>query len=269
MFTVGNKNLVPEEADTLGVGAVIQPSWLPGFSASADYWDFQMEGAIGTVSATNTLNLCFSGVRPDLCANITRNAAGILQSVTVGNVNLSERNIRGLDYEASYRTDLGFAPGSISIHANATNYLEDFSQSPVTEPLDTAGEITGAVKWRYTGSITYTLNPLTTSLTVRGHSGGAISNTYVVCTSACPLSTTRNPTINRNDAPSIFYLDWSANYELEIAGRETTAFVNIRNLENKPHPDYLATNANFNNGNISTAYDVDGRVYRIGLRFRM
>ena len=105
--------MVPEEADTLGVGAVIQPSWLPGFSASADYWDIKMSGAIGTVSVANTLNLCFNGVRPDLCANIVRNAAGVLQSVTVGNVNLSERNIRGLDYEASYSRELGFAPGTI------------------------------------------------------------------------------------------------------------------------------------------------------------
>ena len=91
----------------------------------------------------------------------------------------------------------------------------------------------------------------------------------MACTTGCPASTARHPTINKNDAPAIFYLDWAANYDLEIAGHESTAFLNIRNLENKPHPRGLAVSANFNNGNIATAYDVDGRVYRVGLRFRM
>jgi len=269
VFTRGNTDLVPEKADTLGLGAVVRPSFLPGFTASVDYWDIQMKEAIDTISATNVLNLCFDGSRPDLCQFIERNAAGVLQSVTIGQINLSERNIRGVDYEASYRTDLGFAPGSVSLHANATNYLKDYSESPVIEPLDNVGVITGAVKWRYTGSITYNLEPFTSTLTIRGHSGGKINNRYFECKSACPASTPSLQTVNENDAPGIFYLDFSATYDLNILGRESSVFLNIRNLENKPHPNYINTNANFNNGNIATAYDVDGRVYRIGLRFRM
>ena len=269
MITQGNRNLAPEAADTLGVGAVVKPRLLPGFSASVDYWDINLNDAIEVLSAANVLNLCLAGVRPELCANIGRDNAGVLQGVTVTSVNLSSRNIRGLDYEASYRTDLGFAPGSVGIHVNATNYLEDRAESPVIETLDSVGTITGVTKWRYTGTLAYSLKPFVTSLTVRGHSGGKINATYIECQSACPASPASHPTVNLNHAPSIFYLDWAANFDFNFGTRLTTAFVNIRNLQNKPHPDNFAVTANFNNANVSTAYDVDGRTFRIGMRFSL
>src|SRR6185437_1050958 len=44
--TVGNTNLQPEKADTLGLGVVLQPTFLPGFSASVDYYDISINNAI-------------------------------------------------------------------------------------------------------------------------------------------------------------------------------------------------------------------------------
>ena len=55
----------------------------------------------------------------------------------------------------------------------------------------------------------------------------------------------------------------------DLSELDATAFLNIRNLENKPHPELNVFGSSFGNGALPTAYDVDGRVYRVGLRFKM
>ena len=257
--TKGNPNLVPEEADTLGVGAVFRPSFLPGFTTSVDYWDIQLNDAIDSIGDADIVALCYSGARPELCVNVTRNSAGELTNVVQQVLNLANRNIRGVDYQASYRADLGFAPGSISLDVNATQYLRDIYESPTIVGFDNVGTIGaggsagspgGPPEWRYSAEIAYSLDALTTSLAVRGQTAGIISNTQVECTTACPASTLLATTINNNTAPAVFYLDYAANYKLELGGHETTAFLNVRNLENKPHPAITQ---------IPTVYDIDGR----------
>ena len=69
--------------------------------------------------------------------------------------------------------------------------------------------------------------------------------------------------------PSAFFLDWSLNYDTMIAGDiASTIFVNIKNIENKPQPDPAAYGHQHNTG-AWPEYDSDGRVYRIGLRFKL
>ena len=47
----GNPNLVPEVADTYTVGVVLTPTFLPGFSASVDYFKIKVSGAIQGIGA--------------------------------------------------------------------------------------------------------------------------------------------------------------------------------------------------------------------------
>ena len=44
----GNPNLVPEKADTTGLGVVLQPQFFPGFQASFDYYNIDIDGTIDT-----------------------------------------------------------------------------------------------------------------------------------------------------------------------------------------------------------------------------
>ncbi len=268
MFSEGNLNLKPESADTLGAGVVFQPTGIPGFSVSADYWDIQLKDSIGTVNGQNTVNLCFNGERPDLCQNVFRNSAGVITGITSPYVNLARRHMRGIDFEASYRMDLGFAPGAVALHGNATHSLEDITNSPGTLPNNALDVITGAQKWRYNAQIRYELDRFNTTLAIRGHSGGLFNSSYIACTSACPVSTLANPTVNVNWLPSAFFLDLAMNYDVNMLGRKSTVFLNIRNLENKPQPD-LAVNGHQHNTGGFAQYDTDGRVYRIGLRVAM
>lgn len=55
----GNPNLSEETANTLSLGIVIQPSLLPGFSLTADYWDITIHDAIQSVTAQDIVNGCY------------------------------------------------------------------------------------------------------------------------------------------------------------------------------------------------------------------
>ena len=283
MFTQGNSQLKPESANTLGIGGVYQPMWLDGFSLSVDYWEIQLKDIIGSTSGQNELNFCYNGSRPDLCQYVIRNAAGAITGIVSPFINLASRSKQGIDFEASYRTELGFAPGSIALHGNTTINLEDLQTSPGTQKVDAYDVITGAQKLKYTASIRYDLAPVNTTLSLRGHSGGLINSTYIQCASAsypvpgvtntCPSLTAAQllltPTVNLNRKPSAFFLDWSFNYDTMIAGNiASTIFINIKNIENKPQPDPAAYGHQHNTG-AWPEYDSDGRVYRIGLRFKM
>ena len=106
----GNPDLLPEEADTFTVGAVWTPSFLPRFNLSVDWFDIQVDGAIQTLGALNTLSLCYDQGDADACNRISRNAGGQLW---VGDGNVEDLNINiggfqtsGVDINANYGVDL-------------------------------------------------------------------------------------------------------------------------------------------------------------------
>lgn len=272
--TVGNPNLKPEKADTLGIGVVFTPQFLHGFSASVDYWDINIKDAISSVAASDVLGLCYTNAAPALCANIRR-SNGVLTDVITQNINFAQQHVRGVDVEASYRFDLENAvkglPGSLYLHANFTRYLQDLVDSKVAPARDLVGENSGAnpPTWRTTASVEYKLNGLTTSLTGRAFSSGTQFAYYIQCTSSCPASTAVNPTVNNNYMPGRLYLDLSVMYDFNIGGSRTASiFFNVRNLTDRDPAPSAAGNA-FSNGSNSVLYDVMGRVFRGGVRFKI
>ena len=73
-LATGNLNLRPERADSWNIGGVVSPRFIPGFSASVDYFRIDLEGAIDSLSAQTIINFCFQG-RTDVCAAITQDPA--------------------------------------------------------------------------------------------------------------------------------------------------------------------------------------------------
>ncbi len=106
----GNTALTPEEADTWTVGVVFQPSFVPGFNISVDYFNIEIENLISTIGALNSINACYQNNVAPACALINRNANGQLW-VGDGNVQDLNTNIGGLstsgvDIVANYGMDL-------------------------------------------------------------------------------------------------------------------------------------------------------------------
>ena len=271
-FASGNINLTPEKADTTGIGVVLQPSFIPGLSASVDWWNIDITDAIANVGTANVVRLCFEG-NTQFCPNITR-VNGIITIVATSPFNFAKSLTKGLDFEGSYRFALddlvsGWA-GNVAVHGNMTRYIKDISDDGITVPVDNAGQNGGGAppNWRYSISLSYDADPISMSLTGRAVSAGVYNNSFIECTSGCPVSTTARQTINDNDIPGRFWMDASFSYKFAISEDvEGDAFLNIRNLGNVDPPKlytiYYLQNTN------QQLYDALGRVFRVGMRFKM
>lgn len=157
--TSGNQNLVPEVSDTYSVGIVLkspfQNEWLANLTASLDYYDITLDGAIGQVTNTVAATQCFNAVaNPTFtngnyyCALITRDPS-TGQAVNIGNplLNLGGYSTSGVDFQADWALPLeavGLSPsaGRISLGV-VVNYLDTFriQTLPTSPELEYAGTI--------------------------------------------------------------------------------------------------------------------------------
>jgi len=275
--TVGNPGLKPEVAKTYGVGAIFTPSFVPGLAFSVDYFQINLTGAINTITAQTLVTQCYEQNNAAACAAIsTTGGRGVVTpGLAVTSIELKPTNFvgikaKGIDFEASYRKPVG--PGAMTLRALVTRNLSLYTDNGIDVPTEAAGQNSGSLPdWTYRLTAGYDVGPWGFQLVGRGVSGGVYDNSYIVCSTDCPLSTVANRTVNRNDIAGAIYLDLQVNHSFEVAGAKTTAFLSIRNLldtdpvlvGNGPTgnntPAYPQTNRNL--------YDVLGRVFRVGFRF--
>ncbi|WP_300381463.1 TonB-dependent receptor [Henriciella sp.] len=277
--TSGNLDLDPEEADQWNVGVVVQPRFAPGLRLSADYYEVEINDAIGTVTAQTIVDRCFEG-QQEYCSSIVRGAsaggADVIESIQVSPFNFAFSRARGIDFEAAYSVNLQdiseSLAGDIMIRAMGTHFLENYSDNGIDTPTDTVGQNIGEgpPDFLYRMMLTYTNEALTLNLIGRGISEGVYDNSYVVCTTACPASTIDNRTINRNHIDGAFYIDLAASYDFELGGGYVQPFLKVTNLFNEDPAIVAYGPGGSAYGNSSTnpgLYDTLGRVFRVGARF--
>jgi outer membrane receptor protein involved in Fe transport len=276
--TSGNPKLQPEAADTTGVGVIVKPSFLSGFEASVDYYQIKINDAIFTATAQQYVNECAQGATA-ICSQIIRNGAGVVTQVNVQPVNLAEQTARGVDFEASYNKDLAeIAPdlaGDLGLRVLATHYLANTINTGITAPYNTVGDNSSngtsqlsLPHWRYYASATWNKGPAAVTFVARGISAGEYNTTYIQCTSGCPAYTVAHPTIENNHLPGAIYFDTNISYDLP---GNTQVFLAVDNLMNK-NPPQVAFGPSIGTAPLSVnpaLYDVLGRVFRFGVRFKM
>lgn len=260
----GNPNLNPEEADTTTIGLVYQPAWLDGFQTSIDFYDIQIEGAIGTLAPQEIANRCAAGSASN-CDLITFNDAGTPIGVSRQSINISEVTARGVDLEMSYVTPLSrFVAGwggNLTLRL-LTTYADELSTSDGKTKIDRAGEtgynsVNGRAHWIGNASATYGNGPLTVYLGGRYIGSGNYDNTYNL-NGALDLE--------NNRMASRFYVNTAAQYDLLGDGKNRlTLFANINNLLDKDPP---VGPQNFSIPlQAGGYYEVIGRSFSIGMRF--
>jgi len=267
----GNTGLLPETADSTGVGLVYQSSIINGFSAAVDYYNIEINGAIGSVGRQEVIDRCFRGEQA-FCDAIERNAAGNIVVVNIKPTNFVSQLVRGVDLEASYVFDLNNVPGSFRIRALATHYLKDYQDTGSAPPTDNVGSNAGGPPdWRYNVSAMYSVQNFRLSLTGRGLSSGVYDTSNIQCLSACPNSSSFSRTISDNKLDSALYFDLSINYMLpQFFGAETEAYLVVQNLLDKD-PAVFARGPGGNPSDPPsnpTFYDILGREFRLGMRIR-
>jgi outer membrane receptor protein involved in Fe transport len=273
--TRGNPLLNPEKADQWGVGMVLQPSFLRGFAASVDYYDIKINGAIGSVAAQTIVDRCNEGVQA-FCSAVVRgpNAFGNNLQVFESPFNFAEQHAKGIDFETSYRTDLG--NGKLTLRGMATRYIKNYFDNGIDKPAERVGQNASDAgttpKWLYRVQATYANGGTTFNLTGRGVSAGVYDNRFIECTSNCPTSTSDNRTINDNSIKGAFYLDTSVSHDINVGDKTLQLFLSVNNLLNKdpavvaPGP---AGSAYATPATNQSLYDLLGRTYRFGVRFKM
>ncbi|MCH8536718.1 MAG: TonB-dependent receptor, partial [Alkalimonas sp.] len=135
----GNPDLQEETAETLTVGFVYTPSFLPGFNMSLDYWSIELKDAINAVSGQNIADGCFTGasLNTQFCELLTRNSDpnslffGGFNFMKSTDINFAKREAAGYDFAVGYSFSLGEHNLSARVAGTRMEKLKDF-----TNPLD-------------------------------------------------------------------------------------------------------------------------------------
>ena len=271
--TIGNTALKPEKATNLEYGlTLVNPEFLPGFSASVDYYRIRITGIISTLTAQQEVNFCYAGI-PQYCSAFNLTPSSGTPYVNVQSFNQASVYTNGIDLEASYRLDLDpvHLPGALTLRGLATHVINFISDPgvPGTIPVQLAGQNSGGSGtfgntpyWKVYLTQSWDFHKIGIDLTERWFSAGVIGHQYIVCQSNCPVSTVNNPTLNDNHMAGEFYFDLGARYSPTDS---LTAFVKIDNVFNRDPAPSPQTNTGIDIN--PQLYDTLGRIYRAGLRY--
>jgi len=257
--TRGNPDLDPEKADTLTLGVILRPSFLPGFGLSVDYYDIKIKDAITTNSSQFVVNRCFAG-ETAFCGQITR-TNNLITGITLQPFNTLSEVARGVDIEASYRTSLG--AGSLELRGlvNYTDRLAIISTANIIERAGEVGNNVGAAEgvpsWRALATATYTLDPVTVQLKGRFIGKSKMDRQWTAAD------------VNINKVPAVFYLDGYIGFKVGGLGGDGEFFLAGDNLLNKK-PPIVTPQDNSNlvqSGTNVFLYDIIGTNLRAGFRF--
>lgn len=141
----GNSKLKAEVSNSFTVGTVLTPTFLPGFSASVDYYNIRVKQAISALSAQFILDECYDlpTLNNPFCGFFTRATGaqrgheGILHgiidnSLHVTGFNFAQLRARGIDTEIAYRHQIG-GIGRLDSRLTWTHVLE---RTNFTSPAD-------------------------------------------------------------------------------------------------------------------------------------
>lgn len=280
--TIGNLNLKPEEADTTGLGVVLTPRFLPGFTMSVDYYKIEVDGTIAVRSSREIIENCYLRGDAQNCSQIHRDAAGFIDVITAQPENIVGETASGFDVDATYRLPVG--PGDLTLRAMATFVDKLETINSLGQKIDGKGvnsddagiglgaNLSGP-KYRYLLSAGYDLNPVSVTLSMRGISSGVYNNKFFECeVGSCPTASELaamgySNSINDNDIESAQYFDLALNYKLESMGELYFVVENLTNAD--PAKVAGGRGAGFYQGQANVSlYDRFGTMFHGGVRFK-
>ena len=238
--TAGSANVKPERAYTETIGVVLQPpstwlnGWLSGLSASVDWYDIDIEGAITNTQGATALALCNTG-QAFFCNMFTLGAGNTITSFLSPAINFGGVENIGYDFVLQYRKnlrDVGLpVPGRLTTAFSGT-YIDHVFVNPGTgvagSTIDRAGEAgqgnisTGdsAPHVRLNLLETYDWDKLSLYTQVLFVSQSTLDNTY---------NTAVTNTITSNTVPAYWKFDLGGSYQVT---QHLQAFFFVNNLMN-------------------------------------
>ena len=276
----GNPNLNPETATTKTIGVVLQPSFIPRFALTVDYFDIKVKNAIQGFGADAILTAC-NGATPNplACSLIKRNS--VTGSLFLGadgyvidlNRNIGSVRTSGIEVNSSYSHQIGRI-GSLSASLVGT-YLDKLTtDNGLTEKYDCVGYYgptcgTPSPKWRHKARLTLQ-TPMGLGLSAQWRYFGSVDVDY-----KNPSATTQGAFFDfGSHLKSQSYFDLSATYAI---GSKYNFRLGVNNVFDKQPPLVTSGDAGGNqsacpgstcNGNTFPAvYDALGRYLYAGITF--
>lgn len=249
----GNPALKAETARTWTAGVVLRPRFLRGLTASLDWYDIDLRGAISTPAPSQLASLCVDqpSVANPFCAAITRTrGTGIISGYSVQPQNVSRFRTAGADLNIDYVIRAGkFGTFDLRLVGGYLNRLE-FVGTPGAAPTDNVDQ-PGAPKFNFNLSPSWTRGGLTIGYNLR----------WADATRTIDKLTTDNDP-NYAPAAQLRYSElWQ--HDLQIAldiGTAYSIYAGVQNLtDQKPDP-----------GNaINQPISAVGRYLYTGVKIRM
>ncbi|MFO1248854.1 MAG: TonB-dependent receptor [Alphaproteobacteria bacterium] len=265
----GNAALQPEVSRTYTGGIVLTPSFIPGLTISADYYQIKLKNAITNISGSDTAiaNLCIaSGGTSPFCALYVRplpytnttpaNYPTLLKSQLL---NAAFNVTEGQDYEIDYGFDVADVLSDLSGAVNLRAMLN-------VAPVNTTSSFTGA-PLKYTnqpkGHATlfadYTLGDWSVDAQWHWFSGGTNIQVYG------PGQTFYAQPYYTSFSTTDFTLSKRITFD---GGAAVSAYFNVQNAFDSIPPYTVGSSGNPGSifGGIPQGEDVMGRYFTIGIR---
>jgi iron complex outermembrane receptor protein len=276
--TGGNPKLKPETSINNTAGVVFTPSFIPGFTASIDYYHVKIGNAIGAIGGNSqaAYQLCLeSNLTSPYCNLIQRplgytnqTAGNFPTQITSLNQNVSLNSRGGFDTEIDYVSDL-----SSWTSMNGFMNFRLFWNHQEVSGLVSVASLPGAL---YQNNVNTFGTPRDRANISLGYSYEGFSATVTEQFIAQQnwFATTNPPTprfIKDGPIPAYYLTGLAMTYDFDVESQPVTGFLNINNLFNNPGPVV----GGFGGGSPGFLYptptyaDIIGRYFTLGFRVKM
>lgn len=162
--TGGNPTLKNEVSDTWTYGVVVEPSFIPGLTITADRIEVNLRQGLTAFSPANFLATCFDSTDypNDACSNFTRNDQGYIVTANQTTFNAAVVKYHGEVYNLNYRLPLervfGSDLGTLEFNVEATHTSLALSNATGFSEARTQGTV-GDPDWRGRLDVRYSKGP--------------------------------------------------------------------------------------------------------------
>ena len=277
---VGNPSLVPEKADTVTAGIVVQPGET-GLQFSIDWYDIDLAGAIGQLGVQGIVNECnATGGASPLCGNVKRDPlTGAVTTVYNPYLNINAAAVRGIDYELLWNKTTHFFSSkseTLTLRFLAGRLLEDSTTTPSGAKTDLSGEL-GEPDFRGLMGVRYRVGSFGVGVQERYLASSGINSqpgpvTYV------QFEPGRVPgpgqlTLDDATVDSKRYTDLTFTYDHDMSGGKSWQLsLAITNATNESPPIIPVFDQRFSSQSNPigfNAYDVYGRRYLLNFAYKL
>jgi iron complex outermembrane receptor protein len=261
-FFGGNAAVQPETGKTKTLGVILTPDFVPGFSTTVDYYDIDLNGAIGVIQPVNDLTSCYitnpTAGNP-LCQLVPRDPAnGHFLNAFVNNQNLGRINQRGIDLGMKYSIPVPeWMPGDDLLLSYQGNFVTHYiiQSNPTVAAINCGGtfgatcssDATTLVQPAYRHNITLGWQFDWGQFELDWQRIGAVRNSAPGATDVIPDQD---------------YFDINSSYPVT---KWLTLNAGIHNMFDKD-PPIVASSANFNT--FPDTYDLYGRSFSFSVTLR-